>query len=166
MDDHWSLVWMSLNFTLGVSKNRWFSTQIIHFNRVSPPFWGTTIFENTHFARAPSLSALNLSGETLASFPFSSKEGTHKQTIRSRQWFPFFVLLPFIWLGKVNDPIWWMLFKWVETCWNHQIEWSNIAFLIADCRFSLTRWHVRSNAALRRRSSSLCAWRTMCFLFF
>ena len=38
---------------LGVSKNRGKTPQIIHFNRVfhyfHHPFWGTTIFGNTHF---------------------------------------------------------------------------------------------------------------------
>ena len=38
--------------TLGVFKNRGKTPQIIHFNRVlhaiNHPFWGTTIFGNTH----------------------------------------------------------------------------------------------------------------------
>ena len=37
---------------MGVSKNKGFSPQIIRFNRVfryiNHPFWGTTIFGNTH----------------------------------------------------------------------------------------------------------------------
>ena len=64
---------------MDVSKNRGFSTQIIHFNRVFHyfyhPFWGTPIFGNTHILHhyQVDLSFLKIFGHSWCMYLFQPK---------------------------------------------------------------------------------------------